>query len=148
VNMQLYWHTTAPSYAPFVHVPENRVYVSPDRVTEFVKSFLQFSQGDIVSDDHAAPGVEVGQPSAKVRRIRIESIFGKMTVYVTDGHLPYPYGRENTGYEVDDLDATLTKAKMLGVTILVAPFSSDHRRSAILQFPGGYIAEIHSTSHD
>lgn len=148
VNMQIYWHTTPPSYAPFLHVPENRVYVSPDRATEFVKSFLQFSQGEIVSDDNAAPGVEVGQPSATVRRIRIESVFGKMLVYVTNGHLPYPYGRENTGYEVDDLDATVSRAKTLGVTILVAPFASDHRRSAILQFPGGYIAEIHAASHD
>jgi hypothetical protein len=31
VNMQLYWHTTKPSYAAFETVPENRVYVSPDR---------------------------------------------------------------------------------------------------------------------
>ena len=28
VNMQLYWHTTKPSYAAFETVPENRVYVS------------------------------------------------------------------------------------------------------------------------
>src|SRR5690349_23051469 len=30
VNMQLYWHTTAPSYAALQTIPENRVYVSPD----------------------------------------------------------------------------------------------------------------------
>src|SRR2546430_11947377 len=28
VNMQLYWHTTAPNYAKLQTVPENRVYVS------------------------------------------------------------------------------------------------------------------------
>src|SRR5713101_4906374 len=27
VNTQLYWHTTAPSYAPLQTIPENRVYV-------------------------------------------------------------------------------------------------------------------------
>src|SRR6201989_3051339 len=32
VNMQLYWHTTKPSYAAFETIPENRVYVSPERV--------------------------------------------------------------------------------------------------------------------
>src|SRR5215831_443069 len=32
VNTQLYWHTTAPSYTPLHTVPENRVYVSPNRV--------------------------------------------------------------------------------------------------------------------
>src|SRR5579862_4680155 len=28
VDMQLYWHTTAPSYPPLKTIPENRVYVS------------------------------------------------------------------------------------------------------------------------
>src|SRR5277367_791650 len=28
VNMQLYWHTTPPSYAPLNTIPENRVYLS------------------------------------------------------------------------------------------------------------------------
>jgi hypothetical protein len=36
----------------------------------------------------------------------------------------------------------------LGVSILVAPYSSDHRRSAFVLFPGGYVAEIHETSHE
>src|SRR5262245_60907350 len=42
VNTQLYWHTTPPSYAPLQTVPENRVYVSQDRVDAFVRSFLAF----------------------------------------------------------------------------------------------------------
>src|SRR5882724_3728543 len=45
VNTQLYWHTTAPSYTPLQTVPENRVYVSPDRADAFVRSFLAFSHG-------------------------------------------------------------------------------------------------------
>src|SRR6201982_3579001 len=40
VNMQLYWHTTPPSYAPLKTIPENRVYLSPLRVDEFTRSFL------------------------------------------------------------------------------------------------------------
>jgi len=143
VNMQLYWHTKAPSYMPFSHVPENRVYVSEDRVAAFEKAFLQFSQGKVISDDGNAPGVEIGKPGLEVHRIRVESTFGKMVIYVSDGHLPYPFGAENTGYEVDDLDATLTKAKALGVAVLVEPFLSGDRRSTIVKFPGGYIAEIH-----
>src|SRR5713101_2393195 len=35
VNTQLYWHTTAPSYSPLQTIPENRVYVSQDRVDAF-----------------------------------------------------------------------------------------------------------------
>jgi predicted enzyme related to lactoylglutathione lyase len=80
------------------------------------------------------------------RRIRIESIFGKMTIFVTDGHLPYPYGRELTGYEVKDLNDTIAKARASGATVLVEPFAADHRQSAIVQFPGGYVAEIHAAA--
>src|SRR5580700_7027134 len=40
VNMQLYWHTTAPSYAPLQTIPENRVYLSASRADEFARSFL------------------------------------------------------------------------------------------------------------
>ena len=144
VNMQLYWHTTAPSYKPLETVPENRVYVSSDRADAFTRSFIAFSQGKIVSDDAHAPGVEIGRPSDSYRRIRIQSNFGKLTVLVTDGHLPYPYGRETTGYEIAKLADTLAKAKAAGVAILVAPYTADHRDAAIVQFPGGYIAEIHS----
>jgi predicted enzyme related to lactoylglutathione lyase len=143
VNMQLYWHTTKPSYAAFQTVPENRVYVSPDRAEAFVNSFIRFAHGKVVSDDAKAPGIEIGRPSDTFRRIRLESAFGKMTVNVTDGHLPYPYGREMTGYEVSDLDDTLGKAKAAGATVLVPPAASDHRNAAMLQFPGGYVAEIH-----
>jgi len=144
VNTQLYWHTTAPSYAPLQTIPENRVYVSQDRVDAFVSSFLAFSHGNLVSDEPRAPGVEIGRPTETYRRIRIESKFGKLTTLVTDGHLPYPYGRETTGYEVTNLTDTLTKAKASGVDVLVPPYKTDERESAVVQFPGGYIAEIHS----
>ena len=36
VDMQLYWHTATPAYAPFATIPENRVYVSADRAKAFV----------------------------------------------------------------------------------------------------------------
>jgi len=147
VNMQLYWHFKPPSYAPFHHIPENRVYISKDRADSFVHSFLAFSQGKVISDETQAPGIEIGRPDAGYRRIRIDSSFGKMQVLVTDGHLPYPYGCENTGYEVDDLKATLAKAQSLDVRVLVPPFPSEGRNSAMVRFPGGYIAEIHSATH-
>jgi hypothetical protein len=148
VNMQLYWHTTPPSYPALKTVPENRVYVSPERAPAFVKSFLAFSHGKVVSDNAHAPGIEIGRVSDTYRRIRIISVFGAMAVFVTDGHLPYPYGREMAGYEVPNLDGTLGKAKAAGVSVLVEPFSVDGRNSAMVQFPGGYIAEIHSATSE
>ncbi len=144
VNMQLYWHSVRPSYAPFQTVPENRIYVSADQVDAFVRDFVRFSHGRVVSDDPRAPGVEIGRPSDVYRRVRIESDFGKMTINVTDGHLPYPYGREMTGYEVANLPETIAKAQAAGVAVLVEPYVAEHREVAILQFPGGYIAEVHA----
>jgi hypothetical protein len=144
VNMQLYVHNTAPSYKPLEAVSENRVYVSLGGADTFIRSFLAFSHGRVVSNEDHAPGVEIGRPKDTYRRVRIESTFGRTTVLVTDGHLPYPYGKETTGYEVANLADTLTKAKSAGVQILVAPYQADQWQAAMVQFPGGYIAEIHS----
>ena len=144
VNMQLYWHTTPPSYPALQTIPEGRVYVSPDRVTSFTQSFLGFSHGKIVSDSATAPGIEIGRPRDTYRRVRIESAFGKLAVLVTDGHLPFPYGRDVAGYEVANLDDTLARAKTAGATILDGPYRAEQRNIALVQFPGGYIAEMHS----
>jgi hypothetical protein len=144
VNTQLYWHTTAPSYTSLQLIPENRVYVSAYAVDAFVHSFLTFSHGSIVSDDIHAPAIEIGRPTDIYRRIRLQSKFGKVTVLVTDGHLPYPYGRELTGYAVAELSDTISKAKAAGVVVLVGPYKCDRQYAAMVQFPGGYIAEIHS----
>ena len=146
LNMQLYWHTTKPSYAAFETIPENRVYVSPERADALARAFVRFSHGKIVSDETKAAGVEIGRPNDSYRRIRIESAFGKMTLLVTDGHLPYPYGREMTGYEVANLKDTLARAAGAGAVVLVTPFTSDRRESAMVQFPGGYVAEIHASA--
>jgi hypothetical protein len=144
VYMQLYWHTTAPNYAKLETIPENRVYVSPDRADAFVRAFLRFSQGKVVSDDRNAPGIEIGRPKDTYRRVRIDSKFGKIAVLVTDGQLPYPYGREPSGYEVANLADTVSKAKAAGATVLVDSYTADGRQAAILSFPGNYIAEIHA----
>jgi predicted enzyme related to lactoylglutathione lyase len=144
IEMQFYWHTTPPHYAPFETIPENRVYVPPDAADAFVRDFVRFSHGAVESDDARAPGIEIGRPDDTYRRIRITSAFGRMTVLVTDGQLPYPYGRETTGYEVGDLPQTLAKAIASGASVLVSPYVSDGRRSAFVEFPGGYVAEIHA----
>ncbi|AZE60693.1 MULTISPECIES: VOC family protein [Pseudomonas fluorescens group] len=143
VNMQLYWHTKTPDYADFQTVPENRVYLSADRADRFIKAFVGFSHGKVIADDKQAPGVDVGQASGTYRRVDIESPFGRMAVLVTNGQLPYPFGHETTGYQVADLTATLAKATGSGAKVLVPSFDSKGRRSALVEFPGGYVAEIH-----
>jgi hypothetical protein len=146
VYTQLYWHTTAPSSAQLDTVPENRVYVSPVRADAFIVAFVGFSHGKVVFDDRHAPGIEIGRPKDTYRRVLIESTFGKIAVLVTDGQLPYPYGREISGYQVANLADAVSKAKAAGATVLVDPYTSDGRAAAMVQFPGGYIAEIHGAA--
>jgi predicted enzyme related to lactoylglutathione lyase len=146
VNMQLYWHRKPPSNPPLRTVPENRVYVAPEAADNFIRGFVGFSGGKVASDNAHARGAEIGRPGEAYRRVRIETAFGKVTVLVTDGHLPYPYGRETMGYEVADVGETLTRAKASGAAVLVDPFKADQREAAVVQFPGGYIAEIHAAA--
>ena len=146
LTMQLYWHTKAPVYEPLETVPDNRVYLSAHAVDGFVRRFLRFAHGKIVADDRHADGAEIGLTGQTLRRVRIQSGFGNMLIFVTDGKLPWPYGREITGYQVADLDATLTKAQAAGVKVLSQPTQTADGRTAMVEFPGGYIAEIHAVA--
>jgi hypothetical protein len=144
VKMQLYWHFKPSTSPPLETIPDNRVYVSQDEADTFVRCFVNFANGKVADDDKQADAGEIGRAGETYRRIRINSPFGNIVVLVTDGHLPYPFGYEVTGYQVQDLGATLERAKAAGVKILSAPYTARDRITAILEFPGGYIAEVHS----
>lgn len=144
--MQLYWHTKAPDYAPLQSVPDNRVYLSRHAVGAFLTSFSRFAQAHVVSDDAKADAGQIGRPGETVRRIALESGFGKMVIFVSDGKLPYPFGRETTGYGVADLAQTLAKAQAAGARVLSAPYATAGGHSAVVEFPGGYVAEIHDAA--
>ncbi|TRL38261.1 glyoxalase [Methylosinus sporium] len=143
VNMQLYWHTAKPNYAPLTSIPENRVYLTADAADEFIRRWTGFAHGRILSDEKSAPGSEVGQPDKTIRRVRIASGYGKLALLVSNGQLPWPWGRDLTGYEVNDLRATLAKAEAAGAKVVVQPYDAGDRHAALVEFPGGYIAEIH-----
>lgn len=147
VNMQLYWHTRAPSYPALHSVPDNRIYISPVSADKFLAQFKQFAHATVVADDKI-DGSEIGRAGIPIRRVQLESGFGKMTVFVSDGKLPFPYGRETTGYQVDDMAATLARAAANGVAVLAPPTrTAKGNSSAMVQFPGGYISEIHDAVH-
>ena len=143
LNTQLYWHTSVPNYPALRTIPDNRVYLSPDAVDAFLKSYLTFAAGTVTADDPSADGALIGKPGSTFRQIRLSSGFGNTLVLVTDGHLPHPYGREVAGYAVDDVAATVAKATAAGAEALVAPRDIGGATSAVLQFPGGYVAEVH-----
>lgn len=142
VNMQLYWHTTPPHYDRLESIPENRVYLSPYRVDKFIRSYLTFSQGKVVSDKYVNAAV-IGKKNGTIREVLLTSEFGNVKIFVTDGHQPYPFGMEMTGYAVKNLQETLDKALESGAIILWHSTAAEIQKSAIVKFPGGYIAEIH-----
>ena len=146
VKMQLYWHFKPSTSAPLETIPDNRVYLSRDQADNFVSAFVRFAHGKVVADDRQADGGEIGRKGETYRCISIASLFGNMRVMVTDGHLPYPFGHDITGYQVKDLVATLDKAKTAGAKILSAPYKMSDRTTSIVEFPGGYIAEVHSST--
>jgi hypothetical protein len=143
LTMQLYWHVRAPNFAPLHSVPDNRVYVSRYEANNFVRRWLHFSHGKVVSDNPRADAGVIGQPGETIRELRIISGFGRMVVFVTDGKLPFPFGRETTGYGVDDLAQTLERAQAAGAKVLYRPYSTGSGTTAVVEFPGGYIAEVH-----
>ena len=143
LNMQLYWHKKAPSYDPLETAPDNRVYVSVQSADNFIRRFVRFSHGKVDFDNRHSDGGEIGRPGETIRRVRIMSGFGTLLVFVTDGKLPYPFGREVTGYLVADLDATLAKAQGVGVKVLSPANRTVEGRTAMVEFPGGYVTEIH-----
>jgi hypothetical protein len=124
-------------------VPDNRVYVSRYEANNFVRRWLRFSHGKVISDNRHADAGVIGRPGETLREIRINSTFGRMLVFVTDGKLPFPFGRETTGYAVDDLAQTLEKAQASGAKVLYPAYKSATGQTAVVEFPGGYIAEIH-----
>jgi hypothetical protein len=143
VNTQLYWHTTAPSYPALQAIPDNRIYLSPDALDAFLASYLGFTGGTVSADDPSADGAAIGRPGITFRQLHITSPFGNTVVAVTDGHLPYPFGRETAGYAVSDVASTVGKAVAAGAAVLVPVRRVGGVDSAVLRFPGGYIAEVH-----
>jgi hypothetical protein len=118
VDINLYWHTTPPSYPRLESLPQSRIYLDPGPANSFIRDWLAFSGGHIVTDDKHADGAQIGMPGTTYRTVLINSGFGQTLVIITDGHLPYPFGRDTTGYAVPNLAATLAKARSAGARVL------------------------------
>ena len=71
--------------------------MSPDRIEDFVHDFGAFAQAKVISDDHKAPGLEIGRPNDVYRRVRMDSLFGKVTVLATTVIFPIPTGAKQRG---------------------------------------------------
>ncbi|MED5812206.1 glyoxalase [Mycolicibacterium sp. 050232] len=140
------WHLfdLPPSlYPPLTTMPDLRIYVPEHSMDQFLDSYLAFTQGESVSDNAEADGVQIGLEGKTYRRVRTTSDYGNTVVIGTDGQLPYPFGRESAGITVQSVADTVDKAKANGATVLWGPTTVPEGHSVIVQFPGAYVVEIH-----
>jgi hypothetical protein len=79
-------------------------------------------------------------------KVFLGALGGTSTKQVVLTVTPAPSSTSSTGYEVSSLTDTLAKTESLGVGIFVQPYSSSGRTAAIVEFPGGYVEEIHEVS--
>ncbi|WP_336298303.1 hypothetical protein [Sphingomonas sp. QA11] len=147
MNMQFYWHTTKPSYAPLATIPENRLYLTADAADSFVAGWIAFSHGRIVTDDRTAPAIEIGRPGKTCRRIRLNSGYGEMVVLVSNGAPPMALWPRVDRLRSHRSARDARQATAAGAETLVPAYAGQDRASAMVRFPGGYIAEIHAASH-
>jgi len=143
VDIQLWIHNVPADFSPLATIPDNRFYLDSAAAGPFIRDWLAFSHGHIAVDDGSANGAEIGLPGARYRKVLIDSAFGETLVIITNGQLPYPFGRDAMGYDVPDLSATLAKAKTAGAQVLWGPYREPGLATAIVEFPGGYICELH-----
>ncbi|WP_321968454.1 glyoxalase [Burkholderia cepacia] len=139
-----FYHTNQPrSEPPLRSVPEQRVYLSGNDADKYIIGYLRFTGGRVIKDIRNANGIDIGEPNKTYRLVKLQSTIGKVTILVTDGHMPYPYGIEHDGFEVPGLAAALQNAMNLGATPLTKPIYANGRTGVIVSFPGGFIAELH-----
>jgi hypothetical protein len=126
-----------------ITIQEQRVYVSPDNVAAYISGYLRFTGGQIIKVLPLADGRDIGQPGETYQRFYLKSSVGVVDVLVTNGQLPFPYGKEHDGFQVSDVVVTVQRAVNSGATALTDPIFANGRTSAIIEFPGGFIAEVH-----
>ncbi|WP_368759227.1 VOC family protein [Pseudomonas aeruginosa] len=148
VRIQFYSYAgEAPEIPIRDSVSNTRYYLGLEDAERFVTTFLDATGGELVKDGYY-PSEEIGIEGGMFRRVQINSTLGNVNVIgVTPeirDRLLYPYTDIKTDFDVDDIDAALTRAKEAGVDILVRPeYTNPDFRRAVLRFPGEYVIEIH-----
>jgi hypothetical protein len=132
--------TATPNVAVGPQYDTTHVYVAPDDFDHFVASVLATFGGTTTKQ---VVTTVTPTPSSALSQLILTPV-GTISVFGYKTPVPYPFGLERTGYLVTNLGETLAKAKGAGATILVGPYQADQRQASFVQFPGGYIAEIHS----
>ena len=86
------WHFKTPSYQPFQAIHENRIYVSAARVcsNSCEASSLSRTRKDDLQLIRTHPVLKLVEPATLLPSHPRRIPHWKLSVFVTDGHLPYP----------------------------------------------------------
>jgi hypothetical protein len=135
--------TTLTAAAPVVAVgPQydtTHVYVAPEDVDRFTKSFLETFGGQSTKQVVATV---TPTPSSTTSQL-LQTPVGTVSLFGFKTPVPYPFGLERTGYLVTDIDQAVQAAHNCGADDIVATFPDPIGRNAVIQWPGGVNTQLY-----
>src|SRR5438094_4923297 len=131
--------TGSPMLAVGPQYDTTHVYVAPEDFDRFVTSFVATFGGSL-----SKQGVitVTPTPSSTMSQLVFTPV-GTISVFGFKTPVPYPFGRERTGYLVTDMDAAVRAARAAGADVIVAPFNDPIGRDVVIQFPGGVNMQLY-----
>ena len=115
------------------------VYVAPADFDRFTTSIIATFGG---STSKQVITTVTPTPSSTISQLVLTPV-GTLSVFGFKTPVPYPFGRERTGYLVTDMDAAVRAARADCADVIVAPFNDPIGRDVVIQFPGGVNMQLY-----
>lgn len=136
----------APSAKPMAMGPQYsafHVYVQPGRLEAFARSWVNTFGGSYVKPFTT----QLTPTPSSALATQVFSPVALLSVFDFTTPVPYPFGRERTGWGVTDTAAATRQAQADGASSLVATFPDPIGRDSVIQFPGGIDTQLwHETT--
>jgi len=139
--------SSAGSAAPAVAAPVRaygpqyvtaHVYVEHGKLADFVHSWEATFGG---TNTPSSPVDITPTPSTMIGSI-IKSPVGVISAYDYQTPVPFPFGLEQVGWAVHDVNAAVESGRRMGLTTPVAPWTGPSGREAVVRFPGEFTTQL------
>lgn len=115
------------------------VYVPVTDVDAFAASFVATFGG---ASTKQMVATVTPTPSSTTSQL-IQTPAGTVSLFGFKTPIPYPFGRERTGYLVTDMDRAIRDARNAGASVIVDAFADPIGRDAVIQWPGGINMQLY-----
>jgi predicted enzyme related to lactoylglutathione lyase len=115
------------------------VYVPVTDVDAFAASFVATFGG---ASTKQMVATVTPTPSSTTSQL-IQTPAGTVSLFGFKTPIPYPFGRERTGYLVTDMDRAIRDARNAGASVIVDAFADPIGRDAVIQWPGGVNMQLY-----